>query len=125
MAERAEGSGSWAPKRCFAFTVRAAASILPFGLAFASGLVVSRLLPPPDGFVERLLWWVLASAVAVVVLRAAERCARRLLPLSTLLSMTLVFPDHAPSRLRIALRANLKQRLREVEDAATEGTAQS
>ncbi|MEP6660354.1 MAG: HD domain-containing phosphohydrolase [Acidimicrobiales bacterium] len=125
MAEGAEVKGMWAPKRCFAFTVRAVASILPFGLAFASGLVVSRLLPPPDGIVQRLLWWVLASAVAVVVLRAAERCARRLLPLSTLLSMTLVFPDHAPSRLRLALRANLKQRLREVEDAAKAGTAQA
>ena len=124
MAEGTEVSTAWAPKRCFAWTVRAVATVLPFGLAFASGLVVSRLLPPPDGLAQRLLWWVLASAVAVVVLRAAERCARRLLPLSTLLSMTVVFPDHAPSRLRVALRANLKQRLRDVEVAASEGTAQ-
>ena len=39
--------------------------------------------------------------------------------------MTLVFPDHAPSRLRVALRANLKQRLREVEGAADAGAAQA
>src|SRR5258706_1463344 len=112
MAEGADVAGAWAPKRCFAFAVRATASILPFALAIGSGLVVSRLLPPPDGFVQRLLWWVLASAVAVVVLRAAERCARRLLPLSTLLSVTLVFPDHAPSRLRLSLPANPQQQLR-------------
>jgi HD domain-containing protein len=125
VAEDTEVSASWAARRGFALTVRAIVTVVPFGLAFASGLVVSRLLPPPDGFGQRLLWWVLASAVAVVVLRAAERCARRLLPLSTLLSMTLVFPDHAPSRLRVAMRANLKQRLREVEVAAIEGTAQA
>jgi hypothetical protein len=95
--------------------VRAVGVIVPFLLAFASGLVVSQLLPPPDGFEQRLLWWVLATAAAIGVLRLAERGARRLLPLSTLLSMTLMFPDHAPSRLRVALQASLKQRLRAVE----------
>ena len=95
--------------------MRAVGVIIPFLLAFASGMVVSQLLPPPDGFAQRLLWWVVASAVALAVLRVAERGARRLLPLSTLLSMTLVFPDHAPSRLRVALQASLKQRLRAVE----------
>ena len=54
-------------------------------------------------------------AVSTLVLGLVERQARRLLPLAALFKLTLVFPDKAPSRLRVALRAgtvrNLERRL--------------
>jgi hypothetical protein len=104
--------------------VRAVGVIVPFLSRLCIGHGRLATAPPPDGFAQRLLWWVVASAVALAALRVAERGARRLLPLSTLLSMTLVFPDHAPSRMRVALQASLKQRLRAVETGAGHDTAQ-
>ena len=43
--------------------------------------------------------------VAGGTLWLCEQAARRLLPLSTLLRLSLVFPDQAPNRFRVALRA--------------------
>jgi hypothetical protein len=54
----------------------------------------------------------LDAVIGVAVVSAVERLARRLLPLATLLSLSLVFPDQAPRRFRIALRANSTARLR-------------
>ena len=47
-------------------------------------------------------------AIAVgstVVLFGADRLTRRMLPLAALLGLTLVFPDEAPSRFKIAMRS--------------------
>ena len=58
------------------------------------------------------------SLVGTSVLYAAEIVMRRLLPLSTLLKLTLVFPDHAPARFRVALRTGTpKQLARKLQDA--------
>ena len=42
------------------------------------------------------------------VLYTGELLMRRLLPLSALLRLTLVFPDHAPTRFRVALRTGTR-----------------
>ena len=47
----------------------------------------------------------LAIVLPWVVYIAVNRVARRALPLAALLKMTLVFPDHAPSRLAVARKA--------------------
>jgi putative nucleotidyltransferase with HDIG domain len=61
-------------------------------------------------------------AVGVAVTRVATSITRRLLPLSTLLGLTLVFPDQTPSRLRIAMRGTSEARLRRiVEDTHARG----
>jgi putative nucleotidyltransferase with HDIG domain len=54
---------------------------------------------------------VLASSLAVFYL--VGRGARRLMPLAMLLRLSLVFPDRAPSRFGIALRASNPRRLQE------------
>jgi putative nucleotidyltransferase with HDIG domain len=60
-------------------------------------------------------WWVALSAAATLVLAAAGKLSRRLLPLATLMRLSLVFPDGAPSRFRLARRsgtvATLEERL--------------
>ena len=43
-------------------------------------------------------------ALATLALRIVDRQVRRLLPLASILRMSLVFPDHAPSRFSIALK---------------------
>jgi HD-GYP domain-containing protein (c-di-GMP phosphodiesterase class II) len=45
------------------------------------------------------------AALAVTVGLVAERVFRRVLPLAALLRMTMLFPDHAPSRFRLARAA--------------------
>ncbi len=53
---------------------------------------------------------------------AAELFTRRLMPLASLLNMTLVFPDQAPSRFSVALRSNTIKRLKSrYEDVKSDG----
>ena len=60
----------------------------------------------------------LAVAVAVVF----ERAMRRFLPLATLLRLTMLFPDAAPSRYKIARMAGLRvDRGKLVDEALREG----
>ena len=76
-------------------------------------------MPSPDG-----PWWfawalgVLACALLVAV--GVERAARRLLPLVTLLKLSMLFPDQAPTRFSVARTAGsvrrLEARLAETQD---------
>ncbi|MDQ3574658.1 MAG: HD domain-containing protein [Actinomycetota bacterium] len=83
--------------------------------AVAAAALTGRLLPRPAGGLSTVVWWLAVMAASTLALLLVERQARRLLPLVTLFRLTLVFPDKAPSRLRVALRAgtvrNLEQRL--------------
>jgi hypothetical protein len=70
-----------------------------------------------------LAWWLGISALATVVVSVGYALTRRLLPLGALLGLSLVFPDEAPSRFRIALRAgtveSLEERLHRASEAPT------
>ena len=61
-------------------------------------------------------------ATTAAVVTVVERVGRRLLPLAALLQLSLLFPDRAPSRFAVALRAGstrrLADRLLDVERAA-------
>jgi len=69
--------------------------------------LVSRLLP--EG--ASRTWWGLTALLvtAVVVAVTVERAARRLLPLAVLLKLSMIFPDRAPSRLKVARTAAVRQ----------------
>ena len=73
-----------------------------------------------------LLWWLAMSLTATAVVAVAYKLLRRLLPLGGLLELSLVFPDEAPSRFRVALRSgtvdSLEERLRLMR-AANEATS--
>jgi putative nucleotidyltransferase with HDIG domain len=78
--------------------VRIAVLGVPLAAALAMVEVLRRNLP--DSFSR----WQVAGVLAVAALLTGlgtERLARRLLPLSSLLGMTMLFPDQAPSRLRV------------------------
>ena len=80
------------------------------------------MVPSPDG-----PWWfgwalgILTCAVLVAV--GVERAGRRLLPLVTLLKLSMLFPDQAPTRFSIARTAGsvrkLESRLAETRDDAS------
>jgi hypothetical protein len=56
--------------------------------------------------------WVLIAVVSTVVLILVQAVTKRLLPLAALYSLSLIFPDDAPSRFGIALRSRTTRELR-------------
>jgi hypothetical protein len=84
--------------------------LVPIAASLAATALFRRLLPSPHG-----PWWfgwalgILACAVLVAV--GVERAGRRLLPLVTLLKLSMLFPDQAPTRFSIARTAGSVRRL--------------
>ena len=93
----------WDARPFAAGLLRAGILLAPLAVSSAALLVLSHLWQAPAGGRG---WWYAGLAVAAVLVAAVvERGARRLLPLASLLRLTMLFPDQAPSRLRIARSA--------------------
>jgi putative nucleotidyltransferase with HDIG domain len=101
--------------------VRLLVLLVPVAASAVGGVAVGRLLPRPSGAAE-LAWWCAVLGASTVILLAVDVVARRFLPLAALLRLTLVFPDRAPSRLSVALRARNIRSLRAWAKSATDGT---
>src|SRR5688572_20592331 len=120
----------WRSRPVLATLLRLAAVGLPTAISVAAVLAMTSVVPPPRGSLGvYVCWWAGLSAAATVVLVAAGRVSRRLLPLAALMRLSLVFPDSAPSRIALARRsgtvATLEQRLAEARrgDARTPAAA--
>ena len=115
-----ERAQSWRGRPRFAAFVRGFAAAVPVAAGVAAAVVFSRLIDPPVAAVAKVLWWVGCFAVSSVVSWVVAGQARRLLPLAALLKLSMAFPDKAPSRYSVALRAgtvgNLKARLADVRE---------
>jgi hypothetical protein len=116
------GRSSWQRRRLASLVVRAVAYGAPVLAAAVASIAVSAPLPVPEGTVllaARTIGVVLASSGVYVL---ADRFARRLLPLASLLRMSLLFPDRAPSRRSLARLACSRRKMAElVENARTNG----
>jgi len=104
-----------------------------FGLPILASVVLVQVLTSVTGVPTSSLWvflgwWFGVSIFASLVVTAIYALTRRLLPLSGLLGLALVFPDEAPSRFRLALAAgtveSLQARLRSAREAGGEVDAQ-
>ena len=115
---------AWRRRRVLAWCIRAITLSLPVMASIAVGIGVGALLPSPDGVLGTLAWYLTVLAASMATLIVVDRAARRLLPLAVLLRLTLVFPDHAPSRLAVALRASNARKLHEAVQALSEARAQ-
>ncbi len=102
---------SWAPRCVLGGLVRVLAMAIPVTASAATGIALASVLPEPSGAVGTVLWYGTIFVASMVALFAVDRFARRLLPLSVLLRISLIFPDEAPSRLGVALRAGSKRTL--------------
>ena len=109
----------WEPRTVTASILRALIFAVPIAAGFGVGSMVAAALPEPETAYEIAFWWIAIVAVATVAATATDRVARQLLPLTVLLRMTMLFPDAAPSRMRMARRAGnvteLRRRIREAE----------
>ncbi|MCL3862473.1 HD domain-containing phosphohydrolase [Actinotalea sp. K2] len=113
--------GRWKPHPALAVVVRIALRVLPIALAIGFGWAVVSWMPP-----ERLGWspWVwlpVQVALSTALFLLGDRVARKLLPLTSLLRLTLYFPDRAPSRLAVTVRHHSPQVLRDRIDAVVGG----
>ena len=91
--------------------IRLLAFATPIVAALAWSAVASRLLTSPRSMPGRAIWLVGMLGTSTTVLFLTERLARRLLPLAALLRLSLVFPDHVPSRFSVALRTGTTRQL--------------
>jgi len=84
--------------------------VAPIFVGWLAVRIVAWAFYRPEGWVGTTFWIAQAVVVASVAAHSARRVANTLAPMSTLLNMTMVFPDHAPSRFGVTLRAgNIKK----------------
>ncbi len=96
------GGARWVPRPVRAALLRAAAVVIPVLAAVAAGALTSAALPPARDLGDVVLAWCAVLAASTVTAVLVERLTRRLLPLATLLKLSMLFPDKAPSRYKVA-----------------------
>ncbi len=114
------GAERWRARPKAALAIRIALRIAPFAASVGASFVLALWWRRPPGVLAGAGWWLALMAVGTAALVVVERIARRLLPLSTLLRMSLTFPDEKPSRFGLALRTGttkqLERRLADVRE---------
>jgi hypothetical protein len=114
----------WQARPGLAGLLRWLVILVPVVLSVTTSIGLARLVPPWKLGMDRWVWWIGAAAVSTVVLIVSDRTMRRLLPLSTLLKLTLVFPDETPSRFGVAMRTGTTKQLeRRVAQSRSDGKA--
>ena len=106
------GGFVWRAHPLSARALRTAAVLLPVAVSVVVVFVLDQIISTPRSWV---MWAVVAGVdvvAALLTVLVVNQIARRMLPLATLLSLSLVFPDRSPKRFAIALRANSTSRLR-------------
>ena len=124
LDEPAEAMGRWERRKGLARLVRVVVFLAPAIIATDLSLVLTRLLPHPEGIGWTTAWWITVLAVSGSALYVFDRMFRRLLPLTVLLDLALVFPGVAPSRFSAAFRGGTVKNLqRRIEQAKTDATS--
>jgi putative nucleotidyltransferase with HDIG domain len=117
---------SWRGHPLAAASIRLVAFMTPIVAALVWSAALSRLIPSPRSMPGRVTWFIGMLATSTGVLFVTERLARRILPLAALLKLSLVFPDHVPSRFSIALRTGTtKQLARRLQQTKLEPTTRA
>lgn len=104
-------SGVWTGRPGLARCVRVGVAVVPVLASVTATALATKLVSRPAGVGLLIAWWVSLLLLGFGALRLVDRFARRMLPLSTLLRLTLVFPDQAPSRLGVAMRSTSPKQL--------------
>ncbi len=113
----------WQAKPGLAQIVRVLVTIGPALFTIIASTLLAKALPASQGR-DRVLWWIFLLFSCLVLLAVFDRAFRRLAPISTLLKVSLVFPDKAPSRFAVALRAgNTRSIAKRIESIRESGVA--
>ncbi len=102
--------------------VKAVVIVAPAVAAAAVAVAISRALPIPHGAPGTVMWWGVLLVTTFATWLVFASLLQRLLPLATLLDLTLLFPDATPSRFAMLRRSanprQLQSELRRLRDAA-------
>ena len=109
--------GRWEGRPWLARIVRVGVAGAPIGAAVGCSSLVSRALPTPSTTSGIVTWWAFVLVVSTSALVVTDRFARRLLPLSVLLKLSLPFPDAPPSRIKVAIRSGSPRQLEKWADS--------
>jgi HD-GYP domain-containing protein (c-di-GMP phosphodiesterase class II) len=101
----------WKSRRGITVAIRAVVLVVPFAASFLVARTLRDALPAPSGPGEIILWFATIVACSALTLAVVERFARRLLPIAALYQLALVFPDRAPARYRVVMRAGTVKHL--------------
>ena len=119
----------WRRRPRLALLVRLVIFLAPAVMATDVSLIVSSLLRAPHGLPQLVIWWTAVLAASALALLTFDRLFRRLLPLTVLLDLALVFPGVAPSRFSAAFRAgsirNLQRRIEQAKESDETGPLQA
>jgi putative nucleotidyltransferase with HDIG domain len=118
VQEAAARSDRWEGRPVQAALLRVVAVAIPVAAGVLASVLYSHVISYPHTIAAVIVWWAVVLSISAVVVALVERQCRRLVPLATLLKLSMVFPDKAPSRFGVALRAgtvrNLEERVAEV-----------
>jgi putative nucleotidyltransferase with HDIG domain len=109
--QREEKAHRWSARTRTGFLVSVASFAIPIALSVVCAFTASTLLPRPTSVAWQVAWWACVLLVAWFAAVVGERIARPLLPLASLLKMSLLFPDRAPSRFAVAWRSGSTRQL--------------
>lgn len=109
----------WRPRRGVGALVRLVSYALPILVAAVVVRLAETIVARPRGTLALTAWLVALAILATVTVRIVDHASRKLLPLSALLRLSLVFPDHAPSRFALALRSGSGRALQRAVDSAS------
>ena len=94
----------------------------PVIAAVAAAVIASQLLFVADTTFGVILWWASLIGIAISAMLLVDRLARKALPLAFLMQMTMLFPDKAPTRMKMVRLTGSTKRLEErLEDAKEQG----
>jgi hypothetical protein len=119
-----EREGSWRARPALAILLQVAIVGVPVAVGSLWAGLLARAL---QGWSPRWLAMVIVVVVAVGLSVLLSRLTNRLMPLAMLLRMTMIFPDRAPSRLKVARRttsmSDIKLRLASADLGEQEAAA--
>jgi putative nucleotidyltransferase with HDIG domain len=103
MSVRGDDDGTrWAARPTLARGLRVAVFAAPVAAAVGVSSVAHLVLGAAGSRVEQAWHLAVLVAISTATLVLVDRVARRALPLATLLELSLLFPDRAPSRFSVA-----------------------
>ncbi|HEX7187237.1 MAG TPA: HD domain-containing phosphohydrolase [Actinomycetes bacterium] len=119
-----ETPARWQRRAVWARTIRVTVFCAPVLASFGAAWAVREALPPATDLTARGLQLAVLVAVSTLVLLLVDRLGRRALPLVTLLDLSMLFPDRAPSRVKVARDAikkrPIEEQLARVRDAGAD-----
>ena len=121
---RHDAENRWERRSGLARLLRIVVFCAPVLASFIAAVAVRAALPAPVGIPARVATLVVLIAVSMLVLIAVDGLGRRALPLVTLLDLSMLFPNRAPSRIAMARdairRRPVEEQLQRVREAGAD-----